>query len=1114
MLLIGVLFLSFSLSAWAQKVSLNFKNTKVETVLSSIKKQTGMGVVFSDQILDVNRVVTIQVKNVELSKALDRLVAGTGVSYEIRNKRIYFVSKKKEDSSSQDEKKEVTVEGTVMDDKGEPIIGATVKVDKMPNLGTITNINGKFKIKVPSGAKVVVSYVGYITSKVSIEKQRNLQITMKENSQSLDEVVVIGYGSATKKDLTGAVSSVGGKVVGERHAVNLASALQGTMAGVQITRAGGAPESNPTIRIRGITTMGTNDPLVLVDGVPGNLEDVNPNDVESITALKDAASAAIYGSQAAAGVILITTKRAKANEMTISYNFEYGLNYFGTHPEQDTPERYYQKNAERGYNDNPTGDPEDGQSQEFIANYRKNHAENPDLYPITDWHNAIYKKFAPRQKHILTARGGNNRVRTNVTMSYENFEGQYEFRNTERIMMRANNSFSLGKYLGADLDVNFKRENRETPIYDSDVYVGAWNTAAVVNDWYSDGRLAAGTETGNSNGNNPMAFLHQGGQRKNWDTTIGGRASLYYKPFEGFRVTGVVAPRYVFNKQKRFKQAMPYTKFDTPDVIEGYRKGAKSNDLEETRSDFYDITMQFYANYNRRFGKHDFKLTAGYEAFYTKYETMTASREKFDFIEYPYLDAGPKTLLGNSGNARENARRSYYGRLMYNYAYRYYIQGNIRRDGASRFHKDHRWGNFPSFSAGWVVTEEKFMKKAKIDWLSYLKFRGSWGILGNERISGNYYPYQAEIAFSKYVPVFFNGNTLQDAQGAYQAAYAVEDLTWESTKSSDIGMDAAFFNNRLRVTAEWFKKKTEDILLAVEIPRFVGFSNPQRNVGSMQSKGFEIDVTWADQIGDFSYSISANFSDAVSKLLYLNTPQLTNGERTIRKTGTEYDEWYGYIVDGLYQTEADFAETTPEGLLKHPKLDDTQGLGSVMYRDISGPEGKPDGVISPEYDRVPLGGSQPRYLYGGTINLGYKNVDLSIAIQGVGKHTQMMYKYMYENRPYYEGKYWSPLNTAEENATKRYPRLSNLGYKSDNDPVSSLWLFNGRYFRLKNVTLAYTFPQKWTRKVSMKSAKIYMAVNDVFQISKYPDGWDPEGPVSGISYPITSQMMFGLQVTF
>lgn len=1100
MLLVGVLLLSFSLSAWAQKVSLNFTNTKVETVLSSIKKQTGMGVVFSDQVLDVNRIVSIQMKNVELSKALDRLVAGTGVSYEIRNKRIYFVSKKKEVSSSQDEKK-VTVEGTVLDDNGEAVIGATVKVDKIPNLGAVTNINGKFKLQVPANANLTISYVGYTTSKVAVKNRRSLVVTMREDNQSLDEVVVIGYGSATKKDLTGAVSMVGSKIVSDRHAANLGSALQGAMAGVQITRAGGAPESNPTIRVRGITTMGTNDPLVLVDGVPGNLEDVNPNDVESVNVLKDAASAAIYGSQAAAGVILVTTKRAKANEMAISYNFEYGLNYFGTHPEQDTPERYYQKNAERGYNDNPTGDPEEGQNAESIANYRKNHAENPNLYPITDWHNTIYKKFAPRQKHVLTARGGNNRVRTNVTMSYEKFEGQYKFRDTERIMMRANNSFSLGKYLGADLDVNFKRENREKPILDSDIYNGAWNTASIIGAWYTDGRLHAGSET-NPNGTNPLAYLYEGGQRKNWDTTIGGRASLYYKPFDGLRVTGVVAPRWVFNKEKYFRQAMPYTLFDTPDVIAGYRKGYATNYLQETRSDYYDITMQFYLNYDKRFGKHDFKLTAGYEAFYTKYETMMASRDSFRFTEYPYLDMGPKNLIDNGGSARENARRSYYGRFMYNYAYRYYIQANIRHDGASRFHKDHRWGNFPSFSAGWVVTEEKFMKNAGIDWLSFFKLRGSWGILGNERISGNYYPYQAAISFG--TPVFFNNGKPEPFQSAYQSEYAVEDLTWESTRSTDVGVDAAFFNNRLRVTAEWFKKKTTDILLAVEIPRFVGFKNPQRNAGSMQSKGFEIDVAWTDQIGDFSYSISANFSDAVSKMLYLDTPQFTNSNKTIRKTGTEYDEWYGFIADGLYLSQED--------LNKYPRLEETQGLGSVIFRDISGPEGKPDGMISPEYDRVPLGGSQPRYLYGGNIGLGYKNFDLSIAIQGVGKHTQMLQRNMYENRPWYEGKYWSPLNTAEENATKRYPRLSNKGKDTDNDMVSSLWLFNGRYFRLKNVTLTYTFPQKWTRKVSMKSAKVYMAVNDVFQISKYPDGWDPEG-ITG-SYPITSQMMFGLQVTF
>lgn len=1101
MLLVGVLLLSFSMSAWAQKVSLNFRNTKVETVLSSIKKQTGMDMVYSDQILDVNRTVSIQVKDTELTTALNKLLVGTNIAYEIRNKRIYFVEKKNVPQQKQAVSQKLKVSGQVTDENGEPIIGANIMEEGTKSNGTITDVDGNFKLNVAADATLDVTYIGFRTQKVSVKGRTTLDITMKSDTEMLDEVVVVGYGNMREHDLTGAISSVKGKAIEERHAVNLATALQGAVSGLQVTRAGGAPESEPTIRVRGITTMGSNDPLVLVDGIVANLADVNPNDVETLSVLKDAASAAIYGSQAAAGVILITTKRGKANRLSLTYNFEYGLSYFATHPEYDTVERYLQKEAEKGYNDNPTGDPELGQDTERIRTYRENHYKDPDRYPMTDWHEEIYNKFAPSQKHSLSIRGGNNTVRTNVSMSYDKIDAQYDNRSLERIMVRANNTFSLGKFLGADVDINFKRQDRYRPMLDSDIARAAWTMSPMYGAWFTDGRLAEGRQGGGDNG---VAYIYQGGQYKNWDTTINGRASLYYKPFDCLKITGVVSPRYVFNKEKKFEEAMPYTTLDNPDEIAGYRLNKKTTSLRETRSDLYDLTVQFYANYKKKFGKHGLDLTAGYEGFYTKYESMWASRSEYQYTEYPYLDMGPKGFLDDSGNARENARRSFYGRLSYNYADRYLFQANIRRDGSSRFHKDHRWGNFPSLSAGWVISEEKFMKNAGIDWLSFLKVRGSWGILGNERISGNYYPYQANVSFGN--TILFNGSKTEPVQSAYQAAYAVEDLTWEKTESIDIALDASFFDNRLRFTAEWFKKETTDMLLPVEIPKYIGFDNPQRNVGSMQSKGFELELGWSDHIGELNYSVSLNLSDAVSKIGYMNAPQFTNTNRTIRTTDSSYDEWYGYIADGLFLTQED--------LDTYPRFDETQGLGSIIYRDISGPDGVPDGKISPEYDRTFLGDSQPHYLYGGNLSLSYKDFDFSFAFQGVGKHTCYMHKDMYRMRPWFDGHYWSPFNTDEKNAAMKYPRLSGRSEKADNDQLSNVWLFNGRFFRLKNVTLGYTIPQRWTQRVAIQSARLYVAVNDVFSIDNYPQGWDPEGPVSGISYPITSQLLFGVQVNF
>ena len=1103
MLLVGALLLSFSMSAWAQKVSLNFKNTKVETVLSSIKKQTGMEVVFSDQILDVNRTVSIRVTDVELATALGKLLAGTNVSYEIRNNRIYFVEKKNAQQSSQKKK----VKGKVTDSAGEPIIGANVMEEGTSSNGTITDLDGNFELDVASNATLKVTYIGYRTQQVAVKGRSALSISLTDDTEVLDEVVVVGYGSMRKRDLTGAVGMVGGEDLQQRHTTTLSTALQGAVSGVQVSRSGGAPESNPTIRVRGVTTISNNDPLVIVDGVVGNINDVNPEDVENLTVLKDAASASIYGARAAAGVILITTKRAKDNDLKLSYNFEYGLDYIPRHPQMVGPERYMEMANESRYNDNPSGGMFQTYAEDVIANYRQLNRENPDQYPIVeDWFREVFNNVGPKQKHTFTLSGGSKHVKTNATLSYDKVNAMYDNRDYERVMARINNTFTINKWLGADLDFNFKHDAIEKPRLDQLIFEKAfWGMSPIYSARYSDGRIGEGRTGG---GDNPIAYVYESGTNQVWNTTVGGRVSLYVMPIDGLKLSTIVAPRYVFTKKKTFAKAMPYTLWDDPNRVAGYRAGIFSTSwLDEERNDFYDITAQIVINYMKRFGKHDINVMGGYEGYYTKYEDLKAKRDQYQLTDYPYLDMGPTSNWSNGGGATEQAYRSWFGRIAYNYANRYLIQANIRRDASSRFHKDCRWGNFPSFSAGWVISEEPFVKNADLDWLSYLKLRGSWGILGNERISNNYYPYQAAINFS--TALFFQNGQVISSQSASQWAYAVQDLTWEKTTTTDIGMDINFFDNRLRFTAEWYKKKTDDMLLAVEIPRYVGFDNPQRNVGKMETKGYELDLSWSDQIGKLRYSIGVNFSDAVSKMGNLNgTRFFEDSNRKVRIEGSEFNEWYGYLSDGLFLTQEDLDNS--------PKLDNTQKLGSVKYKDISGPDGVPDGKISPEYDRTFLGGSLPRFLYGGNISLAYKNVDLSMAFQGVGKQNVLLHGYMLENMEYFDGNYWSSSNTDKQNAVALYPRLSGNSKKADypNSTMSDFWLFNGRYFRMKNITVGWTLPKMWTEKVHISSVRLYAAGNDLFCINQFPKGWDPETPYTGAITPVTSSIIFGLQVNF
>ncbi len=996
------------------------------------------------------------------------------------------------------QKVSLKVTGKVTDSMDEPIIGANVIEEGTVSNGTITDVDGNFVLNVAANATLKVTYIGYSTQQVSVRGRNTLVISLKEDTEMLDEVVVVGYGSMRKRDLTGAVGLVDGDVLSERHTTTLSSALQGAVSGVQVTRNGGAPESAPTIRIRGITTLSTNDPLIIIDGTPGNIDDVNTEDVESMTVLKDAASASIYGSRAAAGVILITTKRAKSNDLKMSYNFELGLDYIPVHPRTVGPERLMEMLNEERYNDNPSGGMYQRYAEDLIKNYRQLNKENPDKYPIEEnWYRRVFNSVGLKHSHTFNISSGSKFAKTNATLSYDKVNAMYDNRDYERIMARVNNTFTINKYIGADLDFNFKHDVTNKPYADNSIYERSYTQWPIYSAYYSDGRISSGTPQGD----NPVAYIYKGGSRANSNTTVGGRASLYITPLDGLKVSGIVAPRYVFTKEKIFKKAIPYTHYDDPYTIAGYANGFFTSDLDENRNDFYDITAQFIANYMKRFGKHDINVMGGYEGYYTNYEYINAGRDQYVLTDYPYLDMGPTTYRDNWGQATEQAYRSWFGRIAYGYANRYLVQANIRYDASSRFHKDHRWGNFPSFSGGWVISEEPFMKKAGINWLSYLKLRGSWGILGNERIAGNYYPYQAAINLN--TTLFYQNGQATSFQSAAQNAYAVQDLTWEKTASTDIGVDINFFDNRLRFTAEWYKKKTSDMLLAVEIPGYMGLNNPQRNVGKMETKGFELDLGWSDRIGELRYSVSVNLSDAVSKMTDLGGTQFLGNK--VKMQGSEYDEWYGYVSDGLFLTQEDLDNS--------PKIDNTQSIGSVKYKDISGPDGVPDGKISSEYDRVLLGGSQPRYLYGGNISLAYKNVDLSMAFEGVGKRLAQMEDLMWENMSIFDGHYWSSFNTDEQNAAAIFPRIASTSRTSDHY-LSDFWLFDGRYLRMKNITVGWSLPKAWAEKILLKSARVYVAGNDLFCVSNYPKGWDPEVPVYGRVLPVTSSVIFGLSVNF
>ena len=991
-----------------------------------------------------------------------------------------------------------TLKGTVVDSSGEPIIGANVKV-KGTTTGTITDLDGNFTLQVPTNSMLEITFIGYKPLELSTGNKNTINVTMEEDSEMLDEVVVVGYGTMKKKDLTGAVAAVKGSDLAARKTTQLSTALQGAVAGVMVTRSNSAPGAAAgSIRVRGITTISDTSPLVIIDGVQGSIDDVNPNDVESMSVLKDAASASIYGSRAAAGVIVITTKRAKEKKVSISYNFEYGLEIPTKQPEYMGVKRFLETTNELRYNDNKKGGWNQTYSDEDINNWEANHLTNPDKYPITDWEGLIMKSSAPRQTHTVSLAGGSNAVKSSASFVYDKIDGLYADRSYNRYMIRSNNDFTINKYLEAALDIDFKRTNNHQPLYFP--FSSIRLTPMIYPAVWQNGGFAEG-----KNGDNVYAGVNGGGTYDQWYNQVGGRASLSIKPIDGLKISGIIAPSYSFTKSKTFRKAVPYVSSTDPNTIMGYVPGYNNTNLSENRDDSYNVTIQGIINYTKTFNKHDLNLMAGYETYYYFKEGLSASRDQYELDNFPYLNLGPLEFRDNSGSATELAYRSYFGRVAYNYDNKYLFQANIRYDGSSRFHADNRWGAFPSFSAGWVASEEKFLKNAGADWLSFLKLRASYGTLGNERI-GSHYPYQASLSFSN-VLFYQNGEVVSQLSAA-QWEYAVRNISWETTSSINVGIDAAFLNNRLRLNVDYYRKETKDMLLALEIPDYVGFDNPQKNTGKMTTKGYDIELGWNDVINDFSYGISANFSDFTSKMGDLGGTQFLGDK--VKLEGSEFDEWYGYLSDDLMLTEED---------LQGPKLNNNIQLGDVKYKDISGPDGVPDGKISPEYDRTLLGGSLPRFMYGGRMNLGYKGIDFSVAFQGVGKQTQRISSVMVQplrnnwgNTPaLIDGKYWSEKNTPEQNASAIYPRLT-YANKDANYAMSDYWLFNGGYFRLKNITLGYTLPPKWTEKATIKKIRLYVSANDLFCISNYPSGWDPEMGVS--DYPITTSLLFGISVNF
>ena len=1008
------------------------------------------------------------------------------------------------------------VSGTVIDNTGAPIPGAMI-LDKNNGKWATTLDDGSFTLEgAQSGDALEITCLGFATYNAIYNGAAKLDVTLQDDAETLDEAIAIGYGSVKKKDLTGSVGVLHKDVLEQQSVTSLSQSLQGTIPGLTVTRSSSVPGASASLLVRGVTTISDTSPLILVDGmIVSDIDRVNPDDVEQITVLKDAASASIYGARAAAGVILITTKTAKEGEVMIKYNGEVSAITATFADYLQEPVTYMTMFNEYKWNDagNPAGGEYQQYAKDYIENYYANNAMDPIEYPNFDWKNAILKKAALHHKHNVTMAYGNKVVKTRVSAGYDYTDALYKGLDYAVTNVRMRNTFNISKHLTGDLDFSFrhavKNSPKTTPIQAANMY------PSIYLGLYPDGRIGP-----SKTGSNTLGVILDGGSNHNTHDYITGKISLSYKPFEGFDITGAFTPNYAFSKTKNFNKKLPYYDAYDTNLILGYVSGHNTNDLTESRSDTDSFEAQIIATYEKSFNnKHNLNVMVGYEDYEKHSESFSTSTTDMELSNFPYLDLANASNLTTSGDASANAYRSFFGRLMYNYKGKYYVQLNAREDASSRFHKKYRWGFVPSASIGWVVSEENWMQN--LTPVSYLKLRASLGTLGNERI-GNY-PYQSLIGFSTANMYDTTGKLVSQTTGA-QSSYVIPDISWETTWTWDAGLDATFFNNRLDLTFDYFYKETKDMLLALKIPSFIGYGDPDQNAGTMHTRGWEVKVGWHDKVGDFTYGVSANLSDAVSVMGNLNGTVFL-GDQIVTE-GEEYYAWYGYKSTGIYQTNEEVA-AAPTQLIP------TLAAGDIGYADLGGniwidengvEHNEPDGMVNATYDKTILGSSLPHFIYGANFNVGWKGLSLGVLINGVGKQLSRVQEYMVRpmagqwlaapaNLINADGtrNYWSVYNDAETNARAQFPRISYTSAEKNNFQMSDYWLFNGAYLRVKNINLAYTFPQKTLKGIGLKGLKFYLNADDPFLFSNYLKGWDPEQTTQ--SY-IARTYTFGVDITF
>lgn len=1101
------LCLSMSVSTFGQSQVIHLTQNKatVSSIIKAIEKQTQMSVDFSQNTLNLNKTVNLKSKSLSLGEIMNLILSGNrDLSYKIVDRHIIIVKGEQRGVRSTQTMQQGygkhKITGCVLDNNGEPIIGASV-VEQGTKNGTVTDIDGNFVLNCSKeNATLDISYIGFLSQQVKARSGATANVTMKENAQSLEELVVVGYGSQKKVNVIGSIATVDSKSLEARSASDVSNMLTGQMSGVTITQTSGNPgQDGGTIRVRGVGSFGaTPSPLVLVDGMPGSLSDITPDEIENISVLKDASSAAIYGSRAANGVVLVTTKRGKEGRTKVSYNGSVGFSKAA-----ELPEMAHSYDYAKFYNiaaGTETYTPED------IQKYKD--GSDPDNYADENYLDKLFGGHSFLTKHTLNVNGGNDRIQYMATVGYLRHDGLLENNYYNKYNARLNLNAKLTNDLSMGIRLNGIASDRHEPStpgsLDTSGYAGIMLAAlrypGLLPSYMSDGSNGVGLKGSGT----PVAWAEKCASfyRQDFDK-FGGNIDLTYKPIKGLTIKGIGGYKYSLQHVRHYR-----SEFATAD--------GRNNGPSSLTDDMYRTvykTFQATADYNTTIAKkHAIDVLVGYTWEDENQRSVGGYRQKFPSNDVPYLTAGGADGQTNFGGGYDWAIQSIFGRFTYNYDERYLFEATMRYDGSSRFPTDSKYGFFPSAALGWRVSEEKFWKDSSVaKWFTNLKIKASTGVLGNNNI-GNY-PYQSVYTLGSNQNYVFGGVY---TTGASITTYVDPNLKWEKTRTSDIGIETGFFQNRLTLNATYFYRKTTDVLYkpSASYSSIFGLSVSQVNTGAVENKGWEFEVGYRDKVGAFNYWVNGNFSIIKNKVLTLGMGNVTQANGMVGNgsnlfIGYPMQMYYGYKTDGVFLTDEEVGEWYDQSAIAKGSK-----AGDIRYVDLDG-----DNKVTPK-DMTYLGSSIPKYNFGLSFGGDYKGFDFSVLLQGVagvkGRLNEWAGFAFFQEGNIQKWQMEECWNMNQTNRYPKYPRLeimSNAG--SNNTLLSDFWILNASFVKVRNIQFGYKLPKNIISKAGISSMRAYISLDNPFSFDSYRKGWDPENTNNrGSYYPVMSSYTFGLTLAF